>query len=309
MAEAADVAELYGTYTQTLHDLIAVDHAGDRATVDALARQANLIASSLRKSAIAQVTRKRLEMDEHLTAVDTRNQRLLLAAGVIVGFDVFLLALCALIVIGHQRRIERQAQEDKYRAGHDALTGLANRSLLNERVERALGARRGAEPVGLLLLDLNRFKEVNDTLGHHTGDLLLTEVAARLCAAARETDTVARLGGDEFAVLLPGIGSEEDCLELARRLLDAVQGPAELDGVRVDISGSIGAAVYPVHSANPAELLQHADIAMYTAKRNRSGTALYDAAADSHSSQQLGLIGALHRAIAEANSSCTTNPR
>jgi diguanylate cyclase (GGDEF)-like protein len=294
------VADSYGAYTDTLHELVAADQRGDKEAVDALAQQASLAASTLRKTGTAQVSRKRQEMDLYLTAVDERNQQTLLAAGVIVGFDVLLLVLCALVMIGHQRRIERQALENQYRAGHDGLTGLANRSLLAERVETTLRqAEREQDPVGLLLLDLNKFKEVNDTLGHHAGDLLLIEVANRLSGAVRDSDTVARLGGDEFAILLPGIGSTEACLDLARRLLDALQGPAELDGVQVDISGSIGAAVFPLQSANSAELLQHADIAMYTAKRNRSGTALYDADADSRSSQQLGLMGELHRAIAD----------
>ncbi|GIF23606.1 diguanylate cyclase (GGDEF)-like protein [Actinoplanes tereljensis] len=298
--EAADVADSYAAYTETLHELVAADGRGDLATVDALAQQANLAASTLRKTTIAQVARKRLDMDQYLLDVDERNNKALVAAGAIVAVDMMLLVLCAFVMIGHQRRIERQAQESRYRAGHDGLTGLANRSLLAEHVERTLkqAARQNA-PVGLLLLDLNKFKEVNDTLGHHAGDLLLTEVASRLSSAVRESDIVARLGGDEFAVLLPSVGSAEGCLELARRVLDAVQGPAELDGVRVDISGSIGAAVYPLHSANSAELLQHADIAMYTAKRSRSGTAIYDAETDSHRSEQLGVIGELNRAIAE----------
>ncbi|MEU4244095.1 EAL domain-containing protein [Actinoplanes sp. NPDC026619] len=299
-AEAADLADSYAAYTETLHQLVAADGKGDRTTVDALSQQASLAASTLRKSGMAQVARKRLDMDQYLLAVDERNNKTLVAAGAIVAVDMMLLILCASLMIGHQRRIERQAQESRYRAGHDGLTGLANRSLLAEHVDRTLAqAARGGDPVGLLLLDLNKFKEVNDTLGHHAGDLLLTEVAARLADAVRESDTVARLGGDEFAVLLPRVGSADDCLDLARRVLDAVQGPAELDGVQVDISGSIGAAVYPLHSANSAELLQHADIAMYTAKRTRSGTAIYDAEADIRSSEQLGVIGELHRAIAE----------
>jgi diguanylate cyclase (GGDEF)-like protein len=298
--EVADVADSYGAYTETLHELVTANQKGAKDEVDSLALQASLAASTLRKAGTAQTARKRMEQDQYLAEVDAHNQQLLLFAGVIVGFDVLLLVMCALVMIGHQRRIERQAKENQYRAGHDGLTGLANRSLLNERVERTLkAAEHDGEAVGLLLLDLNKFKEVNDTLGHHAGDLLLTEVACRLSGAVRDCDTVSRLGGDEFAVLLPNVGSTEDCLNLARRILDAVQGPAELDGVSVDISGSIGAAVFPTQSANPAELLQHADIAMYTAKRNRSGTALYDPDADSHDSQQLGLIGELHKALIE----------
>jgi diguanylate cyclase (GGDEF)-like protein len=298
--QAADVTDAYAAYTQTLRDLMAADGKGDSESVEALSQQAALGASTLRKSAITNVTRKRLEMDLYLASVDERNQTLLLGGGVIFALDFLLLTLCALLLLSHQRRIEGQAVENKYRALHDGLTGLANRAMLTERIDELLGiAGRRRESVGLLLLDLNKFKDVNDTLGHHAGDLLLSEVASRLSHAVRTEDTVARLGGDEFAVLLPGVESPEDCLEIARRLLDTLQGPADLDGVQVDISGSIGAATYPFSSLNAAELLQHADIAMYTAKRARSGAALYDAGADHRNSQQLGIIGEMRRAIDE----------
>ena len=298
--QAADLADTYSDYTEILRELIAADNAGDRESVEALAEQGNLAASVLRKNGLSQSARKRLEQDVYLSDADQRNQELRVAAGAVVAVDLLLLVFCALVVISHQRRIERQVRESRYRAAHDGLTGLANRCLFTETMEQALRqAESDGEPAGLLLLDLNRFKEVNDTLGHHAGDLLLIEVAARLAGAVRRVDTVARLGGDEFAVLLPGVDSVDNCLDVARRLLDAVQGPAELDGVRVDINASIGAAVYPMQGATSIELLQHADIAMYVAKRTRSGTALYDAEAHGRGSRQLGLIGELHRAVAE----------
>jgi diguanylate cyclase (GGDEF)-like protein len=292
-AQAADVAETYGDYTETLRALVAADNEGDRESVESYAQQVNLAASVLRKTGIAEGARKRLEQDQYLSTADEHNQELRVAAGAIIGFDLLLLLFFALVMIGHQRRIERQAKESAHRAGHDGLTGLANRSSFHEGMAKALHRAEGAgESVGVLILDLNNFKQVNDTLGHHAGDLLLTEVATRLADAVRLSDTAARLGGDEFAVLLPAIGSIDDCLDLANRLLDAVQGPADLDGVPVDISGSIGAAVYPMQGADAAELLKHADIAMYAAKRTRSGTAAYDAEADSRPTQQLGTITA-----------------
>jgi diguanylate cyclase (GGDEF)-like protein len=295
---AAEVADVYGGYTGTLRDLVEASNRGDRDSVDTLAQQAGLGASMLRKAASSNVVRKRLEMNENLSGVDKRNQQLRLAAGVIFGVDFMLLTLCGMVLFTHQRRVERQAIESRHQALHDGLTGLPNRVLLADRIEQGmLMADRHGEAVGLLLLDLDRFKEVNDTLGHHAGDLLLQEAASRLSGAVRDYDTVARLGGDEFAVVLPRVGSAEHCMEVAGRLLEALEGPADLDGVLVDISGSIGAAVFPADSANPTELLQHADIAMYTAKRGRLGTALYDAEADKHSSEQLGLMGELRRAI------------
>ncbi|MDI6098159.1 EAL domain-containing protein [Actinoplanes sp. NEAU-A12] len=292
------VTEAYSAFTQTLNDVRR--SPTDRARSQILADQAALGASMVRKSANANVTRHRLAMDAYLAEAAQFNQKLSLAATVVCGADFLLLVLCAAILLTHQRRIEGQAVESRYRALHDELTGLANRALLADEIEDALWvAEQERETVGLLLLDLNKFKEVNDTLGHHAGDLLLKEVAARLTGAVRGTDTVARLGGDEFAVLMPHIYSPEHCAEIARRLLEALEGAAELDGVTVDISGSIGAAVYPVHSGSGAELLQHADIAMYTAKRNRLGIAVYDPEADRRDSQELSLIGELRRAIDE----------
>ena len=296
---STDVWDTYRAYTQTLKDLVEAYNHGDDALVTLLADQASLGASNLRKSATTNVARHRLAMDLYLAKADLKNQQTRLAATVIVIVDILLLALCALIVLTHQRRVEGQAQQSRYRALHDGLTGLPNRAMLADRIEECLrtAGRHDDQVAGLLLLDLNKFKEVNDTLGHHAGDLLLQEVASRLSGAVRDDDTVARLGGDEFAVLLPRVGSAEHCIEIAGRLLDALQGPADLNGVLVDISGSIGAAVYPHHSANAAELLQHADIAMYAAKRNRTGTALYDPEANKNSSHQLGLTAELHRAI------------
>ncbi|SDT66213.1 putative bifunctional diguanylate cyclase/phosphodiesterase [Actinoplanes derwentensis] len=292
------VTDSYNAFTQSLTELRRT--GTDRERTQSLADQATLSASFVRKSANANVTRHRLAMDQYLAEADQFNQKLSLAAIMVCGADFLLLVLCAGVLLTHQRRIEGQAVESRYRALHDELTGLANRALLADEIEKTLRvAERDGEAVGLLLLDLNKFKEVNDTLGHHAGDLLLQEVGTRLTSAVRNSDTVARLGGDEFAVLMPQILSPEHCSEIARRLLDSLEGPADLDGVTVDISGSVGAAVFPLHSATGTELLQHADIAMYTAKRNRLGIAVYDPEADRHNSRELGLIGELRRAIDE----------
>src|SRR3989440_266019 len=129
-------------------------------------------------------------------------------------------------------------------------------------------------------------------------DVLLKEVARRLNGAVRGYDTVARLGGDEFAVLLPRVNSVEHAREISERMLKAVQRPVNVNGTIVDVSGSIGTAVFPAHSSTSTELLQHADIAMYTAKRGRLGTAMYDPSADQHSTAQLSLLGELRHAIA-----------
>jgi diguanylate cyclase (GGDEF)-like protein/PAS domain S-box-containing protein len=158
----------------------------------------------------------------------------------------------------------RRAQ---YLALHDPLTDLPNRELLNERLEQAIsGAGRRGDMTALLLLDLDRFKDINDTLGHPAGDLLLKQVAARLSACVREVDTVARIGGDEFAIVQVGIKDASEAQLLSRRLLELFQTPLELDGNDCLVTVSIGIALIPTDASIPAKLLQHADIALYRAK-------------------------------------------
>jgi diguanylate cyclase (GGDEF)-like protein len=146
-----------------------------------------------------------------------------------------------------------------------------------------------------LLLDLDRFKDVNDTLGHHHGDQLLIQVGQRLCGTLREADTVARLGGDEFAVLLPGVAAE-GASAVADKLRTVLQQPLTIDGVGLDLDASIGIAVYPDNGGDAAELLQHADVAMYVAKQAHAGFMLYDPAVDQHSPRRLALLAGLRRA-------------
>jgi diguanylate cyclase (GGDEF)-like protein/PAS domain S-box-containing protein len=203
-----------------------------------------------------------------------------------------------------QRQLEHQAL-------HDALTGLPNRVLLGNRLEHALAAAtRSGKPVALLLLDLDRFKEVNDTLGHHTGDLLLQEVAERLSSPLRTSDTVARLGGDEFAVLLPAVEGENQALELAGRLASVFLQPFEvLQDLRIDVGCSIGVAMFPAHSEEAAKLMQCADVAMYAAKVGPDKVVLYDADKDTNSVRQLTLSGELRSAIANRRLTMEFQPK
>ena len=298
-AAVESTRESYETYTDTLRQLIDAAKRGDRAEVALQTDQSKLSAASLRKLAVTNVVRKRLEMNAYLAEVDEKNRTLQIAGGVICALDFLFLTLCGLILFSHQRRIARQSVESQHQALHDGLTGLPNRVLLHDRLNQALReAGRPKESVALLMLDLNRFKEINDTLGHHAGDLLLKIVADRLAEAVRDYDTVARLGGDEFAMVLPRVASPEHAKDIAGRILDALQTPADLDGVVVDVSGSIGVSVYPRASTNATELLQHADIAMYTAKRGHLGTAMYDPATDQSNSDHLVLLGELREGIA-----------
>ena len=196
---------------------------------------------------------------------------------------------------------ERKLQQEQLRhqALHDALTGLPNRVLLGDRLVHALEiARRWQEPMALLMLDLDRFKEVNDTLGHQVGDDVLIKVADRLISAIRASDTVARLGGDEFAVLLPAVTDLASARMVAERIIEALRSPFDLlEGISLDIGISIGIALYPEHADEPGKLTQCADIAMYTAKQGQLGIGLYDEGKDNHSVRHLTLTGALRRAI------------
>ncbi len=197
---------------------------------------------------------------------------------------------------------ERRRQQDQltHQALHDALTGLPNRILLNDRLEQAIrGASRGGTPlaIALLVLDLDRFKDVNDTLGHHVGDLLLTELGHRLVGVVRKTDTIARLGGDEFAVVLPAISDLRRARRVSARMLRAIQEPFHLDDLSIDLGASIGIALFPDHAEEKEALLRCADVAMYEAKTGPNSIALYDSEKDHNSIRHLTLTGELRRAI------------
>jgi diguanylate cyclase (GGDEF)-like protein/PAS domain S-box-containing protein len=195
---------------------------------------------------------------------------------------------------------DRKAQTEllEYQTLHDSLTDLPNRTLLHDRLQQAiLTAQREHRQLALLIMDLNRFKEVNDTFGHHLGDVLLQQVGPRIMAQLRESDTVARLGGDEFAVVLPTADDETGATLAARRLLKALEEPFVIEDRRFEVGGSIGIAISPQHGADPATLMRRADIAMYVAKRTRSGYAVYSPEDDKHSPGRLSLMGELRDAL------------
>ena len=186
----------------------------------------------------------------------------------------------------------------EYQALHDQLTGLPNRTLLARRTADALtqAGRTGAK-CGFLLLDLDRFKEVNDTLGHLLGDALLQVIAYRLARSVRPGDVVARLGGDEFAVLLPAVRTITVAAEVAARLRAALAEPVRLEGMSFEIEASVGIALYPDDGSTVEVLLQRADVAMYLAKERRTGVETYVARADRYSPARLSLLGDLRRGI------------
>ena len=189
-------------------------------------------------------------------------------------------------------------RELEHRALHDDLTGLPNRALLYDRFQQALvEAERSQTSVGLLLLDLERFKEVNDTFGHHYGDELLKQIGPRLADGLGEVDTVARLGGDEFAILLLGVSEVESALAVATSRLTNLAVPFHVEGVALDVEASIGVVISGEHGLDVITLMQHADIAMYVAKTQHLGVFAYDPSIDGHSANKLAMVGDLRRAL------------
>jgi diguanylate cyclase (GGDEF)-like protein len=231
------------------------------------------------------------------TAAGVRHDTAVMVGWLAGGLLTLYLLLFRLMATA-SRRLRTQAAVNRDLALHDALTGLPNRSLLQDRVEQALAqARRHGTQTALLLLDLDRFKEVNDTLGHHHGDRLLMLVGPRLAGALREQDTVARLGGDEFVVLLPEVSGEAGARTVAATLVAALAEPFVVDDMELDVGCSLGIAVGPDHGEDFDTLLRHADVAMYASKATQAGVTVYDAQHDAHSPARLAMLGELRRAI------------
>jgi diguanylate cyclase (GGDEF)-like protein len=195
-------------------------------------------------------------------------------------------------------RLRSEAADKEHQALHDSLTGLPNRRLFEQRLAQALEASEEDETeVAVMLLDLDRFKEVNDTLGHHNGDLLLQEIAERLRRIMRAGDSVARFGGDEFALLVPNLAGCDAAIAAADGIRLALERSFTIAGVDLDVGCSIGVALSPAHGADARQLLQRADVAMYSAKSSQRGVDLYDPASDTYSLERLALVAELRTAI------------
>jgi len=183
-------------------------------------------------------------------------------------------------------------------AMHDMLTRLPNRTLLMDRITQAIrGAKRRGDEVALMLLDLDGFKEVNDTLGHHSGDIVLQQVALRLREQIRESDTVARLGGDEFAFVLPASRDGAAAVRLARKILASLEEPFTIEGVKCEIGASVGIAMFPQHGESAEMLMRRADTAMYHAKRKGLDCALYTSDLDETGIRRITLGVELRQAL------------
>jgi diguanylate cyclase (GGDEF)-like protein len=212
------------------------------------------------------------------------------------------------VVIALAETIRRSRGALERLALYDSLTGLPNRVLFAERLQRALDAPAQPAGLALLLLDLDRFKEVNDTFGHAMGDRLLKQVAERFGHALRGSDLIARLGGDEFALLLPDTDAPR-ASHLAERLLDFLERPFQIDDQAVAIGASIGIALAPQHGTDSQTLLQHADVAMYVAKRSKGSFAVYDRSQDENASANVSLLAHLREAISAGRLSLDYQPQ
>mgnify|MGYP001172542516 CR=1 FL=1 len=196
------------------------------------------------------------------------------------------------LAVFHDITRRKEAEEQlRFKAHHDALTELPNRGLFMDRLQIAINqARRYHRNFALLFIDLDRFKEVNDSLGHSAGDQLLVEVAQRLGSCVRETDTVARLGGDEFAIILSEMTSDDEAEQVARRAVDLLNEPYHLDAGTARISGCVGIAQYPVHGREVEQLLHNADSALYAAKEGGRNTYRVYAPPNRNGKAQVDLI-------------------
>ncbi len=194
--------------------------------------------------------------------------------------------------------LAEREREKEYQSLHDALTGLPNRTLFQQRLRESI-ERAEAEGTSLavMIMDLDHFKEINDTLGHHYGDLLLQEIGPRLSGVLRPDDMMARLGGDEFGVVLPELANDRVAIRVAERLMEEMEHPVVVEGIALDVSASVGIATFPLHSDDVETLLRRADVAMYAAKESGGGYEVYSPSLDKHSPSRLTLIGQVRPAI------------
>ena len=222
-------------------------------------------------------------------AATTRDVRFVYA---LVAGGLTLLFLLLYRIVGRaSRSLRRQAEENLYQALHDPLTALPNRRSLYERMGELVRAGR---PLSLLVADIDGFKELNDTLGHHAGDLVLQQLGPRVEAAMPDVDLLARIGGDEFAFLTFG-----DPTTVAKQFCDALDESFAVDGISLSVQASVGIARYPQHGKDVHELMQRADVAMYQAKARQMGFLEYEPQRDDHSRTRLALAGELRRAISD----------
>ena len=295
--------------------------AGDLVWVTAAAAVYFVVNRVVTGAVVAFATGSRVwdELTEDLGYQLSVNGALLALAPIVVVAAERSLVLLPLLslpmaIVYKSARVYAEKEYKAHQALHDVLTGLPNRALFYDRLGTAIEAAATLdESVAVLLIDLDRFKEINDSLGHHVGDAVLQRIGPRLAGVLRETDVIARLGGDEFAVLLPGLPDGGHAAMTAGRLARALEEPLSIDQVDddllLDVEASIGIALYPRDGRDVATLMQRADVAMYMAKDLHSGVELYSEEQDRHSADQLRLLGDMRRALAAGDLVLHYQPR
>ncbi len=299
LAIAHEVTALHGPYLDAIDRLFAAVDRGDTelvlaidgGEVDPLFEQIELLVDA----AASERHDRSIEALRHLGSVERFTAR---TTPVVFVIGLMFIAVFASVLRRVRRQLDRHRDQALHDSMHDTLTGLPNRVLLADQFAQVLRAdHRSGRTTGLLLIDLDRFKEVNDTLGHHYGDELLTQIGPRISSAIREFDTVARLGGDEFAVLLPDSTDINAACAVAERVRDSLTERFVVKDIELNIDGSIGVVVSDDHGDDPAVLLQRADVAMYVAKDQGIGICAYDQTFDGNSRERLSLLGELRQAI------------
>jgi diguanylate cyclase len=271
------------------HDSIGADPSGVSAvTVRQFLTSVPLGAEKPEQVGVLELTLPYKPISDHVSAAQDSLYRELA-----VGLGALYLTLLV-ISISMSRGLRKEVEFNAFLAEHDNLTDLPNRTLFHRRAASALKRASHGDPVAIAIIDLDRFKDVNDTLGHHNGDRLLTELARRLDVNTRPEDTVARLGGDEFGVILTAVTDPEEALW---RLRDIIDREVEVSGLPLSIDSSVGFVVAPDDGNDVDDLLQRADVAMYVAKGKHSGVVRYDPEQDEYDAAKLGLIGELRHAI------------
>jgi diguanylate cyclase (GGDEF)-like protein len=301
---AQQVASELVRYQQATGRLLAAVAVGNTTRVDSIeAREVEPALAALADELEEGAQDEQEQLEASVAAQRELGRTLVVAVPVVFSVGLGLLIGCWVLLVSYQRRISHQALSDP-------LTGLPDRTLLYDRTGQAMRhADRELVPAALALIDLDRFKEVNETLGHHYGDQLLIMVGQRLRATLRQVDTVARLGGDEFAVLLPQIETRDGAVSVASKLQAALEEPFVLDGLTLDVEASIGMAIYPDHGNDPEELLQRADIAMYTAKETHAGFLLLTPSKTSTAQSGWPCWVSCAAPSSSTNSCSTTSPR
>jgi diguanylate cyclase (GGDEF)-like protein len=227
---------------------------------------------------------------------DVARGQMSLGLTLMIGLLVLWVAL-SMVSASLSRRLRQQADANAYLAGHDTLTGMPNRAQFTARAAQAIANATAELPAAVAVFDLDRFKQVNDTLGHANGDRLIVALAERLAGAVRDGDTVARLGGDEFGIVLTGIHGPSEAVEVLHRLRASLLEPLVIDGLPLTVEASVGFALAPQDGADIGALMTRADVAMYVAKRQHHGVVHYRPEHDQYDAMTLTLIAELASAI------------